>query len=361
MLFRSHYQRLPQSLEGLIRQFTQACGEGSQTSPGAELLGRWLLSPFAGELRAARRIVIVPFGPLYALPWQALDFEGEPLAEGRAISVVPSATFVIRENSTGAPLAKGPWMAVGDPAFDPASNPRLRRLPGAGVEAAAMKLVRADAVILPGAEASEAAVRRLLGSPWALVHLAAHGLLDQTAPTMSAIVLAGTDRLTVADLVGLSLQVDLVVLSACDTGRGAMTMGGELIGLARALLTAGVRRCVVALWPVDDIPACVLMHEFHRLLAKDMASPAEALALAQEAIRGMDESALLDRFRALGGTPGVGQRSVRRGGQSMAACQRSARLLELDPEFEEREVDAKPIKLDGALPRVWAPFVMFGC
>ena len=61
--------------------------------------------------------------------------------------------------------------------------------------------------------------------------------------------MAGRDELTVAELLGVGLDTDLAVLSACDSGRGDITATGDVVGLARGLLAAGVRRVVVSLWP----------------------------------------------------------------------------------------------------------------
>jgi CHAT domain-containing protein len=68
--------------------------------------------------------------------------------------------------------------------------------------------------------------------------------------------------MSVGDLVGIDLDADLVVLSACDTGRGAATLGGDVIGLVRALLAAGARYLVVSLWPVNDEAGCLVMARF---------------------------------------------------------------------------------------------------
>jgi len=130
--------------------------------------------------------------------------------------------------------------------------------------------------------------------------------------------------------------------------------------LARALLTAGAKRCVVALWPVDDVPACVIMHEFHRHLAEGIHSPSLALSKAQETVLGMSEGQLVGRYRSLGGDASGGERSTRRG-ESFTTCSRAARLLEMDPEFEEEPPGQAEVALDGWVPRVWAPFVMVGC
>src|SRR4051812_1111055 len=96
----------------------------------------------------------------------------------------------------------------------------------------------------------------------------------------SAVLLANGSALTVYELMGLHIDADLVVLSACRTGQGETTRGDDVLGLTRALLATGARAVVVSLWPVDDLAASILMGEFYRQL-RDGKSPAMALAAAQ--------------------------------------------------------------------------------
>lgn len=82
-----------------------------------------------------------------------------------------------------------------------------------------------------------------------------------------AIALAPSDDdaglLTSAEILQMNLTADLVVLSACDTGRGRIT-GDGVIGLSRAFTAAGVPSLMVSLWAVDDESTAVLMVEFYR-------------------------------------------------------------------------------------------------
>jgi CHAT domain-containing protein len=73
------------------------------------------------------------------------------------------------------------------------------------------------------------------------------------------------------------LTAELVVLSACDTGRGKIT-GDGVIGLSRSLITAGVPSIVASLWKVPDDSTCFLMTEFYQNL---QTTPDKAQALRQ--------------------------------------------------------------------------------
>jgi CHAT domain-containing protein len=123
-----------------------------------------------------------------------------------------------------------------------------------------------------------------------IIHLATHGLLEYGEPTESgirdvpgAIALAPTDDqdglLTSTEILNeLSMNADLVVLSACDTGRGEIT-GDGVNGLARAFLGAGAKNLIVSLWSVPDAPTAELMVSFYDELAQGQ-NQAQALRLA---------------------------------------------------------------------------------
>ena len=89
-----------------------------------------------------------------------------------------------------------------------------------------------------------------------IVHLATHGLLDQsTGGFQSALALSpkagDSGFLTMREIQNLKLRADLVVLSACDTGRGKMS-GDGILGPPRSFLTAGTPSLMVSLWAIAD-------------------------------------------------------------------------------------------------------------
>lgn len=112
-----------------------------------------------------------------------------------------------------------------------------------------------------------------------IIHLACHGLNRPDNPAFSALRL-GDRWLTAAEIAGMSLDGQLVVLSACSSGRDRRGRSpDEPNGLPRAFIAAGAGAVVVNLWQVDDEASAQLMTAFHRHLAD--AAPPQALRTAQ--------------------------------------------------------------------------------
>jgi CHAT domain-containing protein len=159
-----------------------------------------------------------------------------------------------------------------------------------------------DSQVLSGSQATKEALRKLLPTQ-RFVHLATHGffafratdaysIYDVAARLDSGLVLAGAntdstgaDSLLTAEEIGeFDLRtVDLLALSACETGLGHIRAGQGMVGLLGALDQAGVRTVLSALWQVDDVRTAQFMESFYRhLLRGDHAwLPAAALKATQ--------------------------------------------------------------------------------
>jgi CHAT domain-containing protein len=130
-------------------------------------------------------------------------------------------------------------------------------------------------------------------SRYRVVHFATHALIDDQHPELSGIVLSMVDKqgqkqdgfLRLRDIYNLKLPVDLVVLSACQTGLGRDVKGEGLIGLTRGFMYAGASGVVASLWKVDDEATAELMKHFYSGLFEKGLTPAAALRDAQLALR----------------------------------------------------------------------------
>jgi CHAT domain-containing protein len=258
--------------------------------PGFQSLYQVLIAPIADQLPTdpTQRVILLPQGPLFLVPFAALQQpSGKYLIEQHTLLTAPSIQALglldrAPQKSSGTPLVVGnPLMPVVRVTAGAPPEP-LSRLPGAEREAQAIAQLLQTAA-LTGSAATETAVLQRMPQA-SLIHLATHGLLDdfQGLGMPGAIALAPTTGadglLTAEEILNLRLQAELVVLSACNTGRGTIT-GDGVLGLSRALLSAGVPRVLVSLWAVPDAPTATLMTEFYQNQQKRL-DPATALRQA---------------------------------------------------------------------------------
>ncbi len=238
-----------------------------------------LIAPIVQWLppNATDRVIIVPQGALFAMPFPALQSaDGKYLIESHSLQIAPSIqTLTLKSTRSRSPLMSRP-LVIGNPSPLPES---LDPLPGSQQEAQAIaKLLNTQALI--GPQATEKAVLSQIRQA-SVIHFATHGLLDEYQGMASAIALVAGPKddglLTAGELSELPLTANLAVLSACETGRGKIT-GDGVVGLSRSLMLAGVPNVVVSLWAVPDQATAHLMTEYYRQMPQH---PTQAQALRQ--------------------------------------------------------------------------------
>jgi CHAT domain-containing protein len=312
-------------------------------------LSRMILRPVAAELKN-RRLLIVADGALQLIPFTALPAPGRgrarnpqstaPLMVNHEVVHLPSASVlaVLRRELKDRKLAPKLLAVMADPVFDadderlpkeareriarerqapdPAKeNPlaaalatdeltravqstgldgergSLARLPYARAEAQAILALAPQTQSFSAFDfaANQAAALDPALSQYRYVHFATHGLLNDTHPELSGLVLSLVDRegrtqdgfLRMVEVFNLNLPAELVVLSGCKTGLGKEIRGEGLIGLTRGFMHAGAARVLVSLWDVNDRATAELMARVYRGMLGKGLSPAAALRAAQ--------------------------------------------------------------------------------
>jgi CHAT domain-containing protein len=121
-------------------------------------------------------------------------------------------------------------------------------------------------------EASETAFKQLTMQQYGILHLATHGVVDESNPEMSKVFLSPEKQedgnLYCGEIYNLKLHANLVTLSACETGLGKLAKGEGMLGLSRALLYAGASNIIVSLWKVSDQSTSRLMQLFYIQMIK---------------------------------------------------------------------------------------------
>ena len=309
------------TLRARAENFRRGLGDPSgaerrSTLNASRALYRSLIEPAEGDLGAVSHLIVSADDALLLVPFEALlsrDVEAENavpapgsyLAERFAVSYVPSATVLatLRE-----PAKANIVVALGDPRFaEPGAvrgaGPALAPLPNTAAEVATLRSLAGSRrfVALTGSDATRA---RLLALPElsdaGVLHLATHGVADESEPAHSGLWLApepapeGTPAapgfLAVDDILGMKLKSEVVTLSACETGLGRLERGEGVLGLTSAFLAAGARSVVVSLWSVNDRSTAMLMQGFYRALLQRGLAREDALAEAKRALLAAPET-----------------------------------------------------------------------
>jgi CHAT domain-containing protein len=154
--------------------------------------------------------------------------------------------------------------------------------------AAAERYVRGPHRMLTGPAASEAAYRSSAGEPAAIVHIAAHALVDERPGRGAAILLApdgADDGLVHPDeIVADAHRASLTVLAACRSAADVLGGGRALNNLTGALLASGSKAVLATLWEVDDATTAAFMEQFYYEIGRGSGA-AEALRAVKLRLR----------------------------------------------------------------------------
>ncbi len=286
----------------------------------AASLSQIILGPAAAELKN-KRLLIVSDGVLQFVPFAGLPdpTNARPLMADHEIVTAPSTAVValLRQETANRKPAPKTLAVFADPVYSN-NDPRVliaKRAHAAGDAADAVRSAselgigdlrrlrfsrqEADAITRYATndlklEAVDFQANRTLAtsaelSQYQIVHFATHGLINNTHPELSGVVLSLVDEkgrpqngfLRLYDLYNLRLSADLVVLSACQTALGKEIRGEGLVGLTRGFMYAGAPRVVASLWQIDDRATAEFMKRFYEGMLGQKLRPAAALRAAQ--------------------------------------------------------------------------------
>ena len=247
-----------------------------------------LYAPVAPYIEPNDRLVFIPDGPLFKLPFgmlaesemETFQYQDAPfLVKKHPISVELASILLIQPSSVGQKssfdvLAMGRKDFSADRSASPlrTSASLLIDLPAVQDEMASISQQFNNVHALLDTEATEASFFDL--SPGARVlHLASHTVINASAPLQNAILLSkdpNDDRydgtLYLHEIERQNLAADLVVLSGCSTARGVLHRGEGLAGLQYAFRAMGAESSLATLWFVEDQATVQLMDAFYRHL-----------------------------------------------------------------------------------------------
>ena len=299
-------------------------------SPDVNTLGKelhaLLIAPAAEDLQGANTLMLAPDGALRYLPFAALHDGEQYLAQRYVLS---NYTDMSKDRITDKPTAN--WSFAGFGVSKKVSD--LHALPAVAGELAGIRANALDGTVRLDGDFTRESLQQALNSPPPVVHVASHFVFEKRGNEQASYLLLGDGgKLTLADIrKGYRFNgVDLVALSACNTGVGGEDKDGrEVEGLGVLVQRQGAKGVLASLWEVADESTGQFMQLFYSLRQRQGLSKAEALRQAQLAfIEGRVAAELTEAARA-------------RGRQTDAA--------------------GKTVEAAGANhPYYWAPFILMG-
>ena len=235
---------------------------------------------------------LLPFSPLMNKHnWQ---FFGDKFR----IRIVPSFLSLLVMSMTSNPVVEIPgdksdFLIVGNPTIPPfmydSTQWNLGRLPYAEKEAISVASIIGTIPVLREQATKQSVLYRLRSAK--VIHLATHGsafagfLAFTSSFPVSKSGLAEKEHILIfpKEIETLNISPALVVLSSCDSARG-LVKAEEVIGMARAFLSAGAHSVLVSLWRVPDESAHVFMNFFYQFLVNGLPS-LQALQRSMQCLR----------------------------------------------------------------------------
>ncbi len=117
--------------------------------------------------------------------------------------------------------------------------------------------------------AKEEIIKEISLVDYRIIHFACHALLDEKFPFRSGLILSFDEDskedgfLQVREIYSLKLNTDLVVLSACQTGKGKLEVGEGILGLPRIFFYVGAKSVLFSLWRINDESTALFMDYFY--------------------------------------------------------------------------------------------------
>ena len=278
-------------------------------------------------------IYFAPAGLLYQIPLESHILpDGKPIGEKYHLFRMSSTRWIAEndfdKSGEGAVLYGGleydvsveelaedmkkyPGLRSAAPSQDSARKrfavSSLKPLPGTKTEIEKIgEILSNTAQTKMGKEGTEASFKYLSGQHKKLIHVATHGFYNnQNLPgkdelDKSGLYFAGADNVYMGETVRQDVEdgvltarevselnfsgLDLLVLSACETGLGTLEADG-VFGLQRGFKKAGANTILMSLWKVDDEATCKLMTEFYKNLISLKMSKYDALEGAKATVR----------------------------------------------------------------------------
>jgi CHAT domain-containing protein/Tfp pilus assembly protein PilF len=257
----------------------------SDVKPAAQQLYDWLIQPLEETLAAhqVKNIIYLPDGVLRYVPLAAFHDGEQWLVQKYQSHNITAATIDDLVTQSPAPLSVVAGAFTDSSQSYPVpvgSDTEYRGLSAARQEINNLAEAIPDTLTLLNQDFTSARMLASVGDR-RIVHLATHAKFLPGQPEDSFILFGDGSTVDMRQLQTWALpNVDLVVLSACETARSVEGDGKEILGLGYQIQKTGAGAAIASLWSADDHATAALMNQFY-LALKTGTSKAEALKQAQ--------------------------------------------------------------------------------
>jgi CHAT domain-containing protein/Tfp pilus assembly protein PilF len=284
-----------------------------RASKAGKRLFKDLIGPFENNIKGISKLIVIPDGKLCYLPYEALILSNSQnqdqfLIETFRISYAPSASsWMMLSQRKKAEKPVKDFLAFADPEFSFGKSSQkeidadqiLREFyleqgfdfsplhySGREVKYVSKLFKRKSREVYTRRNAKEERLKNLPLENYQIIHFATHGFIDEQVPHRSALILtldedpAEDGFFQAREVFNLRLNSRLVVLSACQTGRGKLEKGEGVIGLYRSFLFAGAQTVLMSLWNINDKATAKFMEYFYKDLTQGL-SKGKALQRAK--------------------------------------------------------------------------------
>ena len=265
----------------------------SNPLPAAQALYQILVAPVANDLdkAGAQTVMLSLDGALRYLPFSALHDGKQYLVQRWNLPLYTSVTKNKLRDSV-APQ----WQVAGLGVTH--AWPEFRPLPGVSAELAGIVKTATGGVMSGEVYLDERftalRLKDVSQRKFPLLHVASHFRFSPGTEVNSFLLLGDGERLTLGDIRTQNYRfdhVDLLTLSACDTGLGGGRdeQGREIEGFGVIAQQQGAKAVLATLWPVADHSTATLMADLYRRRQSDSVTKIEALRQAQIALQSQEK------------------------------------------------------------------------
>ncbi|MEQ1676257.1 MAG: CHAT domain-containing tetratricopeptide repeat protein [Chitinophagaceae bacterium] len=226
-----------------------------------------LMLPLQARMLQKKRLIIIPDDELNYLPFEVLqDANKKYLLEKFAIQYQFSTALISKQNHSPSRYGILAFAPFASHEYEGPDGERFSMLPGSKEETGQFKgTVLSDSIATKFAFLQQA-------NRYNIVHLATHASVNNTEPMRSFISFypgSPDYKLYAREIYDLDLDsLQLIILSACETGSGQLVKGEGLMSLSRAFTYAGCPNIITSLWKAEDKTTAFITGRLHYYLSK---------------------------------------------------------------------------------------------